>query len=352
MKSWILTPWYDLLFFSSFWLIPLNFLLLKYELPTLIAGASFALVVYGPLVRFPHFFASFSLMKGVVGEGKGDPAKILAYVVVPILLFLLFTIPIFFLQDRNSWQWTWIFNLSILAANYHLSMQNHEILQIYGKKLERPSGSNLQIPNTNFEKVIFLVLIFARSIVDFWGKENMVQTFADVISLGVIVIVGLRIFVLFRKKTCSLPFLLFYIISIVVLIPWPFYQSLPKFSNFYLINAHHSICYLGLIFMTKMSRTGTPYDFGKWMLRFPLFFAPLVILSFLFVYVCYQLVPSERFNPYDLMIGFVIIHYYFDSVVMWRDNPLGLRKLIEHLEIKQLPERVSDQFLIPNKVKI
>lgn len=310
MKSWILAPRFDLIFFSSFWkLIPSAFIIS--QLGSVIGDLSFLAFVYGPLVRLPHFLATFVLIKDHSDQIRLAIKNHAFRLILPIVLFLVFTIPIFFLEGRHSWQWASLFKVSLIVANIHLSMQNYMILQIYRKQSET-------IPldlERYLEKSIFLLLIAARVAVDAWGGSPFAQSISSVLSLIITISSTIYITYLVRKGVCSLPFILFFATALMVTIPWPFAADLPKYSQFYVFNAHHSIAYLGLVFLMKMNKIGCPFDFGKWAIKFGGLLLPLICLSGLATYACLLLMKNRRFHPIDVMVGFMMVHYYIDFVI-------------------------------------
>lgn len=185
------------------------------------------------------------------------------------------------------------------------------ILQIYRQQSET-TPLNLE---RYVEKLIFCLLIAARVAVDAWGGSPVAQSISSIFSLIVAISSIIYLAYLISKGVCSLPFFLFFATALVVTIPWPFAADLPKYSQFYVFNAHHSIAYLGLVFMMKMNKINCPFEFGKWAIKFGRFMLPLVALSGLATYACFLLMENRRFHPIDLMVGFMMVHYYIDFVI-------------------------------------
>lgn len=310
MKSWILAPRFDLIFFSSFWILIPSAIIVS-QFGSTIGDLSFLAFVYGPLVRLPHFLATFVMIKDHADRIRLAMTNYALRLILPIVLFLGFTIPIFFIEGRHSWQWVSLFKFSLIVANIHLSMQNYMILQIYRQQSET-TPLNLE---RYVEKLIFCLLIAARVAVDAWGGSPVAQSISSILSLIVAISSIIYLAYLISKGVCSLPFFLFFATALVVTIPWPFAADLPKYSQFYVFNAHHSIAYLGLVFMMKMNKISCPFEFGKWAIKFGRFMLPLIFLSGLATYACFLLMENRRFHPIDLMVGFMMVHYYIDFVI-------------------------------------
>lgn len=154
MNSWILAPYFDLIFFSSFWIL-IPFAIIVYLFGSVIGDLSFLIFIYGPLIRLPHFFATFVMIKNHADQIGVSKKNYILWFFIPIVLFLSFTFPVFILEGKNNWKWMLLFKLSLILATIHLNMQNYMILQIYKQKTANPLVKTEQL----FEKLIFLLLI-------------------------------------------------------------------------------------------------------------------------------------------------------------------------------------------------
>lgn len=97
--------------------------------------------------------------------------------------------------------------------------------------------------------------------------------------------------------------------------PCPFAADLPKYSQFYVFNAHHSIAYLVLVFMMKMNKIGCHFEFGKWEINIVGFRISLIVLSGIAFYGCFLFMEIKQFRPIDVMVGLMMVHYYINFVI-------------------------------------
>ena len=250
---------------------------------------------------------------------------------MPALILTLYALP---LATGAGYDSTWgglLANAAYVWGYQHIGMQNYGILQIYRLR----SGSDAAAPS--YEKAIFYAIIVAVAarnhlapLLEYAGLDALAASTQGAVDGGlgaVLLLLCLAYFAHLRSSSAfSGPAFLYFAVSLVAMIQWPFYDDLPEGSWFLVFNGHHSVAYLGLLFLMDWNRRapGDAMTFGEAFKRYLRFFAPLVAASLALVGVVALYGSaralagySEQGGSLEVLLGFFVMHYYVESMV-WR----------------------------------
>ncbi len=337
-SSWIVGPRYDLLFFSSVWVPPLLILAAYGALGLGLSIGFFSLWMFHLFVRLPHFGATLRVTYLRPENLAYYRQHWVLYFLIPAFIFALYSFPLSMESGYHSPAGRLLFVLAYIWGYQHIGMQNYGILQIY----RRRAGTGSDLVGSRYEKIVFYAIIVSVATINhvvpwlnyFTGGRTVTVAASTsrsmfMVVLGVLVV--LYVMHLVRTNTLSWPAFLYFIVSVVVMIQWPFYDALPSGSWFFVFNGHHSIAYLGLVFLMEWNRRagGQPLRVLAGLRAYVRFILPLLVFSLaLAVAVAFyhSLTSVGRFRlldayGMDLLVGFFVTHYYIEALVWKFSNP-------------------------------
>jgi hypothetical protein len=213
-------------------------------------------------------------------------------------------------------------------------MQNYGILQVYRLR----SGAREPAYWPRLEKGIFYAIIGSvcvsnhlAPIARFTGLAKIGSANAELASLVFLAIAATLVFVylgqLLRIGGLRTPAVLYLLISAIAMVKWPFYDTLPAGSWFLVFNGHHSVAYLGLLFLMTWNdkHPDRPLTIAEGVREYAKFFAPLVGFAMMLILVAATYHSSRVTAGYDApgtgslepLLGFFVAHYYVESKV-WK----------------------------------
>lgn len=339
MTGWIVGPRYDLLFFSTIWLLPL-FVIAPLGSAGVGLGAAFFYVwIYHLLIRFPHFAAMFRTTYLRPEQRAYYRQHWVRYFGVPALILLVYALPLLASAGYASPAGHAVATVAYVWGYQHIGMQNYGILQVYRLR----AGADRVAPR--FEKAIFYAIIVAVAatnhlvpLVEVAGRADLATSSERAVNTGLVAVllllVGGYFTHLWRQGSFSGPALLYFGVALVAMVQWPFYEKLPDGSWFLVFNGHHSVAYLGLLFVIEWNRRspGESMTFAAGMRGYARFMGPLLLFSLglVFVTMLYGTAKlaagySEQGGSLEVLLGFFVVHYYVESQVWKFRNPHNRR---------------------------
>ena len=336
-SAWIVGPRFDLLFFSTGWLLPLLVVAPLGSLASGLPAGFFTIWVYHLFIRLPHFGAMF--LNTYLRREQLDYFRKhwVRYFVVPVAILALYAAPLATPEAYGSSFGSVIAHVAYVWGYQHIGMQNYGILQIYRMR----SGVAVDPSAARFEKAIFYTIIIAVAV-----HNHLLPTLSGRVGYAsaatastldgafFVVLAGLVAIYLvrgFRRGGFTLPALLYLAVSLAAMIQWPFYRDLPAGSWFLVFNGHHSVAYLGLLFMMGWNRRepGAPLTPGRACAEYAKFIAPLVgfALVLLIGVVVYSSARATVLDTeyaggsLEVLLGFFVTHYYVEAMVWKFRNP-------------------------------
>lgn len=331
---WIVGPRYDLAFFSTLWLPPLLVLAAIGFTGSALGVGFFGLWIYHLFIRLPHFAAMFRVTYLRSNQLRHYREHWFRYFAVPPLILLLYAAPLLTPAGYQSRFGFVITTLAYVWGYQHIGMQNYGILQIYRIRNDgRSSGLGIRL-----ERLIFYAIIASvcaanhfSSVVEFVtgvapapGTTRSVNVGLLALAAGLIAVYGYE---LARTQGWFKPAGLYFAISIVAMVKWPFYTDLPAGSWFLVFNGHHSVAYLGLLFLMNWNQKhpDRPLTLGVGAREFLAYFLPLVGVSLLLILAAathHEMAAAagyglEEAGGLQILLGFFVAHYYVESMV-WR----------------------------------
>ena len=336
-NPWIVGPRYDLLFFSTGWLLPLLVFAPAGSVAVGLPAGFFTIWIYHLFIRLPHFGAMFLNTYLRHEQLTYFREHWFRFFVVPVAILALYAVPLATPEAYGSPFGSAIALIAYIWGYQHIGMQNYGILQVYRMR----SGAVVDPTAARFEKTIFYTIIVAVALHNHLlpalaSRAGHVSPGTSSIFDGAffVVLAGLVATYLvrgFRRGGFTLPALLYFAVSLVAMIQWPFYRELPAGSWFLVFNGHHSVAYLGLLFLMEWNRRepGAPLTPGDAFAKFPRFIAPLVGFA-LVVLVGVVVYSSARATVLDteyaggsleVLLGFFVTHYYVEAMIWKFKNP-------------------------------
>jgi len=343
---WIVGPRYDLIFFSTVWFPPL-LILAYYGAIGIGWGAGFFLMwIYHLFIRLPHFMASFGMTYFRPEQRAHYKQHWIVYYAVPALILLVYGALLILPQAQNSLVRSALIHMAAMWGYQHIGMQNYGILRIY----QRRSGHAFDAVGLKFEKTIFY-----STIVAIWAEGHLVPVFFNwfgasglgnalkVVDIGILYVLAflitLYLWRLWTSKNFTWPAMMYFVVSLIVMVKWPFYDSLPRGSWFLVFNGHHSIAYLGLLFLVRWNRKGGgPLTFTSGLSEYLRYLVPLIGLSFIMVLgneMYAEATGLQGYNYLELLTGFFVLHYYLESVIWRSKNPHSAKTIFPLLNNPQ-----------------
>lgn len=328
-RDWIVSPRYDLLFFSSLWLLPLLVVVqIGAEQLSLVDGL-FTIWFFHLFIRLPHFAATLKVTYLRTEHRAHYRKHWILYFAVPALILGVYAIPSL---TSSGFATPWGQALVAVAhvwGYYHIGMQNYGILQVYRgrSKAERETGPKI-------EKTVYWVIVLAIVISnEVWpyvaagGSERAGAFLNGLTGPGQIALVAVLCVIygkhLRRSRSFSVAALLYFAVSIVAMVKWPFYDSLPEHAWFFVFNGHHSLAYLGLVLLMEWNRKhpGERFSMTAAAPAYLRGYAPLVLAGLAMILAAkgFALIdPALKLNP---LLGFFVAHYYVEALVWKFRNP-------------------------------
>jgi hypothetical protein len=352
-SPWIVGPRFDLLFFSTLWLLPLFVVAPMGEAALGLSAGFFFIWVYHLFIRLPHVGVTLVVTYLRPEQLAHYRKHWISFFLVPAAILLIYALPLTTPEEYDSLYGAILMNIAFIWGYQHIGMQNFGILQIYRMRSGRPHSTAPR----RCEKVIFYTIIVAVAVhnhlLPFIAHSERISLGAGGVSaidhafFALLALLLILYSILLRKGGgFTTPALLYFAVSLVAMIQWPFYQDLPAGSWFLVFNGHHSVAYLGLLFMMDWNRRGErkPFNFvngSKEYLKFslPLVGFSLVLLIGVIVYsnLKFSLGHSEyQAGNLEVLLGFIVTHYYVDTRI-WK-----FRKAHVQSTIVPLLRRPSD----------
>lgn len=335
-SRWIVGPAFDLAFFSTLWLPPVLVLALGGFTAigdSRFGAGFFVLWIYHLLIRLPHFAAMFRVTYLRASQLSHYREHWVAYFAIPLGIIAVYAWPLATPDGYGSSIGFVLTTAGYLWGYQHIGMQNYGVLQIYRMR----SGAREPAHWPRLEKGIFYAIIVSvclsnqlASVVRFAGG-SIGSANAQFVSFVFLVIAGALSLVylsqLWRQGGLQTPAVLYLLVSVVAMVRWPFYDALPPGSWFLVFNGHHSVAYLGLLFLMTWNdkHPDRPLTPSEGFRHYVKFFAPLVVFAMLFILVSATYHSSRVTAGYDApgtgsleaLLGFFVAHYYVESRV-WR----------------------------------
>jgi hypothetical protein len=333
-RGWIRSPAYDLVFFSSLWMVPL---LLALHAGMVGAGAGVALVVaYHALLRLPHFVATVSITWGNPANREHYRSHWVQYSAIPAALLVAYLAPALSPGVRASAIGVVLATVATLWGTHHIGMQNFGVLQIYRRRAGLPFDARAQ----SLERRLFQLLValaVASPVVSLLGPGwHWLSLGARALIALAVVCVGVLLVVrMYSTGHWSVPLVAYLATSVAVMIHWPFYDRLPTPGlsagmHFLVYNGHHCAAYLGLLFLMDGNRRERLWaGFPAGAARFASFALPLVLVSVAALLATGGLATREGALEAGLFAlqGPFVVHYWIESRV-WRFSNAHARKVI------------------------
>jgi hypothetical protein len=323
-NGWIRNPAYDLIFFSSIWWIPLGIALLYYHSAFYVVVL---LILYHLLIRIPHFAATLNLTYFLEANRDHYQKHWIRFYVMPIFIFILFSTRRFF--DPNHLYSKSLLSIGVIWAIKHIAFQNYGISNLYRSRSLAKKDQCLG----KLEKLVFLGLVFLSvyiAMVKTWLSEPVNQSVDFYVRWGLIALIAVllvtyffRVFFINKTTPTSKPAVLFFLTAISVQVYWPIYDKIGEGTAvggnifFYVINGHHCLAYLGLIYhMSSNQYKGLSLSDG-----FKKYYSPILIGTFLLMgFVSLRWYWSGDgfsigygFKALSFLDGVFMVHYYLES---------------------------------------
>lgn len=326
-SSWIVNPAYDLMFFSTVWLPPL-LVLASVRLSEAMSAVAFTIWIYHLFVRLPHFAATVHVTYRRKEQRDYYREHWIQFYVVPAVILLIYGALLFRPPVYPEWLRDLLVAVASLWGYQHIAMQNFGILQLYNSRAHlRPTLNAVRI-----EKAIYYCIVVGIY-VDAWtgraltwidpGFSGSVSGMGQVVVDNILLwLIGIELFRRFATRMLATPATLYLLTSIAVMYRWPFYDQLPGGCWFLVFNGHHSIAYLGLVFLMRWNELHptVPLTFSKAVVVYARFLVPLILTSFaaLLMTMAYSKLTDGAFVA-DIwaLTGVFVVHYYLESRV-WR----------------------------------
>lgn len=347
-SPWIVSRGYDLAFFSTIWVPPLLVFAALREGGEIGVGF-FSIWVYHLFIRLPHFAATMNATYLRRDERRYYREHWVLYYLVPAVILIVYGLLLMRPPLYPAPLARVLLGFAGLWGFHHISMQNYGILQLYHSRDRTcfdPAASRV-------EKIIFnaiVVCIFfngAASDALSWSDDSIVAwTFSWGRYFFNGSLIALILFDLFRRASrgsLRSPGTLYFLVSLVVMYRWPLYDRLPEGCWFLVFNGHHSIAYLGLVFLMhwNATRRDTPLTLSSGVRAYARYLVPLVLISLaaLLATAAYTSLTTSRFEVnLQSLTGFFVIHYYLESLV-WKFSRKHNREATLPL-LKQPPSRL------------
>jgi hypothetical protein len=330
---WIVGPRYDLCFFSTLWLLPL-LVFAPAAFDRFGLGAAFFYVwVYHLLIRLPHFAAMFRVTYLRRSQLAHYRRHWVAYYVVPAAILALYSAPLLFEQGFESGPGQLLALVAFIWGYQHIGMQNYGVMQIYRMR----GGAAADRRGPRFEKAIFYAIIVSVALgnhlpaivqkLGWQGSEAMLPlSIAGIMGSVTVALIAGYLLHLKRSGCFSWPMLTYFCVAVIAMVRWPLYENLPDGSWFLVFNGHHSVAYLGLLFLIEWNQ-GQPsrrFTFAAATREFLPFYAWLVAGAVLMVgvTVLYATVVENsgrlvEGGSLESLLGFFVMHYYVEARV-WK----------------------------------
>ena len=332
-SPWIVGPRYDLCFFSTLWLLPL-LAFAPAAFDGFGVGAAFFYVwVYHLLIRLPHFVVMFPVTYLRRSQLSHYREHWVRYFAVPAAILAAYAAPLVTAGGFQSDYGRLLIGVAVVWGYQHIGMQNYGVMQIYRMR----GGAIAERAGAQLEKTIFYAIIATVVAGNHLAAIGQRLGISDIDALGPLgvagsigVLTGVLIAVYFlqlwRTGNFSWPMVLYFCVAVVAMVRWPVYDELPPGSWFLVFNGHHSVAYLGLIFVMEWNQgpSGRRFTFSAGARKLVLFYAALVAASLVLV-LATMLYAGVKENAgqvvyggsLELLLGFFVMHYYVDAQV-WR----------------------------------
>ncbi len=336
-SRWIVGPFYDLAFFSTLWLPPLLVVALHgFTGATRIGfGAGFfVLWIYHLFIRLPHFAAMFRVTYLRANQFQHYREHWVAYFAIPLSIIGIYAWPLAAPDGYDSTLGFILTTTGYLWGYQHIGMQNYGILQIYRMRTDVREP----VYWARLEKGIFYAIIGSvcvsnhlAPVLRFTGAVRVGSANAELASHVFLAIAGTLMLIylgqLLRLGGLRTPAVLYLLVSAVAMVKWSFYDALPAGSWFLVFNGHHSVAYLGLLFLMTWNDKypDRPLTAAEGVREYAKFFAPLVGFAMLLILAAATYHGSRVTAGYDApgagnleaLLGFFVAHYYVESKV-WK----------------------------------
>jgi len=333
-SPWIVGPRFDLAFFSTLWLPPLLVLALGGFGRAELGAGFFVLWIYHLLIRLPHFAAMFRVTYLRSNQLQHYREHWVAYFAMPLAIIAVYAWPLTYPAGYDTSVGFVLTTVGYLWGYQHIGMQNYGILQIYRLRSDVPQPPGA----ARIEKAIFYAIIVSvcvsnhlAPVLRFAAGARIGSANAELFSWLFLAIGGGLLLMylgqLARLGALRAPAVLYLLISAVAMVQWPFYRTLPAGSWFLVFNGHHSVAYLGLLFLMMWNERhpDRPLTGSEAFAAYAKFFAPLVGFGFLLILVAATYHSTRVSAGYEApgtgsleaLLGFFVAHYYVESKV-WR----------------------------------
>lgn len=328
-SPWLVSPGYDIFFFLCLWLPLVTWALPLLGLVNTGASAGLLLLGFHLILRLPHFVATAYATWLRPGQRPYYRERWGEFGVVPVLLFLLFT-GVFLTPPAERGRLGHLLTAAAYAWGFqHIAMQSYGLLQLYHAR----SGRRRPPWEARLERVIFYTLVALilvhhelRRVV--WALTGVVlapsttELAGRSFTLVLVCLVAVYGVVALRGGFVSGLAFVSALLSLAVLVEWPFYAHLPEGSWFITFNGHHSLVYLGLLFLLRRREGGASMGVSGQVLRgdFLRQYLPLLLVSaavLLLLWVLYPGMLNAVMAHTELLMGFFVVHYYIESRI-WR----------------------------------
>ena len=337
-SQWLHSPLYDLVFFSSVWMIPLIIGLFGAPGRTpLLLGLAF--VSYHLLLRVPHFVATVNVTVGIRENRTHYRTHWVEFIVIPSLIFAAYALILLPRFDHTFLKGLLI-ALSGAWGLQHVAMQNFGILNLYRQR----NGTGRDRVGAKLERAItvtFAFFFFISYFLDYavdtfhinsWALDHNWVAFVGVGALSAVYLV--RIWRLRATYPISVPGLLYFAVAIAVMIPFSFYSRVDPFAYFYVVNAQHCLAYLGLVYLMGQNRAAQ--QGGRMRVRQfapPLLAGSLGLMALAAGYLVFfsghvLVIDRELLDrATQALLGFFVVHYYVESRV-WKLSKAHSRQVL------------------------
>jgi hypothetical protein len=333
MSPWIVGPRYDLCFFSTLWLLPL-LVLAPVAFEGFGIGAAFFYVwVYHLLIRLPHFAAMFRVTYLRQSQLPHYREHWLRYFAVPAAILALYGAPLLSADGYQSSFGQLLATVAVIWGYQHIGMQNYGVMQLYRMR----AGAVADRAGVRFEKMIFYAIIVSVAAGNHlsaigrsmgWDPIDALWPLSLAGLFGVLTAALISVYFLhlWRTGSFSRPMVLYFCVAVIAMVRWPLYDGLPAGSWFLVFNGHHSVAYLGLLFLMEWNQreAGRRFTFAAVARDFALFYAWLVAAALLLVLatMLYATVKQNAgqvvyASSLELLLGFFVVHYYIEALV-WK----------------------------------
>lgn len=317
------------MFFSTIWLLPL-LVFASIEVSKGISAAFFSIWVYHLFIRLPHFAATMHVTYLREAQRAYFRKHWVQFYVLPAAILVAYGLLLIQPPVYPSAVRTFLLTIASIWGSQHIAMQNYGILQLYNSR----SGLKGEVVSARIEKGIFYA-IFLTIYINAWvstalswfqfdaGWHLQQGGLPELLVTNLLVwLIGIELVRRWTSRTLISPATLYLLTSMVAMYRWPFYDKLPSGSWFFVFNGHHSIAYLGLVFLMHWNERypDESLTLARSVSRYGRYFVTLALTSLaaILAVAATSRASVEMFDV-DLwaLTGLFVVHYYLETQV-WR----------------------------------